>query len=537
MKQFCLVLMTCLLGLGMPAWGLTILVDGSGSMEGFAKTGAITRLVTEIVGQAEESPRILLFTSSDGRTVPPPKEIGLRDLGTGTNFRGKYTLLGALAERHLQDADPGNYLIITDNVEDEPQTQGDSKKFYDRLGNLRQISSVDISPRILEFEGNPYRGIKKWYQGPAGLLVYFINIGADQAAAQANHKLLKRVTEAGHTVFHIRPINSDHLQLKAPANPGKFSLYSKKGRYYLKLSDRGQGKSTPMIQIDKPYPIRFSILMESRYPYIGLAKGTSVGIEDFRIGFPGIDLNMKVAKPDIDPSSLPKELEEGGKQLFAAKLRVTPTAPSLGQRLASMFIPKKGKVSFDMVLGTSRNSVYMLPAIRDKYFTDSANEYDKIYSSLDIISHFNPQDNKIVFHVANEDDPRDPSTQIGVMYDNGWVFLLLLLILALLAGLGILIYRWFKAPNQMYLYVEVQPGDERIEREIGRFETVPLEPCVVKRKLSAVTAQLLDTNLYYFRNSYFKSLDLPPKVVREIVERNTDKVYRICIDHKRRKDA
>ena len=182
-----------------------------------------------------------------------------------------------------------------------------------------------------------------------------------------------------------------------------------------------------MIQIDKRYPIRFSILMESRYPYIGLAKGTSVSIEDFRIGFPGIDLNMKVVKPDIDPSRLPKELEEGGKQLFKVKLEVTPTAPSLSQRLTSMFIPKKGKISFDMVMGTSRNSVYMLPAIRNKYFTNSANEYDKIYSSLDIISHFNPHDNKIVFHVANEDNPRDPSTQIKVMYDNGWVFMLLVL--------------------------------------------------------------------------------------------------------------
>jgi hypothetical protein len=345
------------------------------------------------------------------------------------------------------------------------------------------------------------------------------------------------VAEAGHTVFHIRPINSDHLQLKAPPNPGKFSLYSKKGKYYLKLSDRGRGNSSPMIQIDKRYPIRFSILMESRYPYIGLAKGTSVSIEDFRIGFPGIDLNMKVVKPDIDPSRLPKELEEGGKQLFKVKLEVTPTAPSLSQRLTSMFIPKKGKISFDMVMGTSRNSVYMLPAIRNKYFTNSANEYDKIYSSLDIISHFNPHDNKIVFHVANEDNPRDPSTQIKVMYDNGWVFMLLVLTLVLLAGLGVLIYRWFKSPNKMYLYVEVQPDDERTEEEIGRFGRVHLEPCIVKRKLSTVTAQILDSNLYYFRNSYFKLMDLPPKVVREIVERNTDKIYRICIDHKRRKDA
>ena len=179
----------------------------------------------------------------------------------------------------------------------------------------------------------------------------------------------------------------------------------------------------------------------------------------------------------------------------------------------------------------------MLPAIRNKYFTNSANEYDKIYSSLDIISHFNPHDNKIVFHVANEDNPRDPSTQIKVMYDNGWVFMLLVLTLVLLAGLGVLIYRWFKSPNKMYLYVEVQPDDERTEEEIGRFGRVHLEPCIVKRKLSTVTAQILDSNLYYFRNSYFKLMDLPPKVVREIVERNTDKIYRICIDHKRRKDA
>ena len=191
--------------------GLAMLCGRSGSMEGFAKTGALTQLVTEIVGQTEESYRILLFTSNDGKTILPPKEVSLQDLWTGINFRGKYTLLGALAEQHLQDADPGNYLIITDNVEDEPQTQGDSKKFYDRLANLQQISSVDISPRIMEFEGKPYRGSKPFHKG-ARLVGVFI-IGSDQAAAQANHQLLKRVAEAGHTVFHIRPINSDHLQL------------------------------------------------------------------------------------------------------------------------------------------------------------------------------------------------------------------------------------------------------------------------------------------------------------------------------------
>ena len=119
MKHFCFVLLICLLGLSIPAWGLTVLVDGSGSMEGFAKTGALTQLVTEIVGQTEESYRILLFTSNDGKTILPPKEVSLQDLWTGINFRENTPCWGP-AEQHLQDADPGNYLIITDNVEDEP---------------------------------------------------------------------------------------------------------------------------------------------------------------------------------------------------------------------------------------------------------------------------------------------------------------------------------------------------------------------------------------------------------------------------------
>lgn len=524
----------------IPAFGLIFLIDGSGSMEGFAKTGAIKQQVeeiSEIAGEGSNLSQINLFTTNDALTVNT-RDIQISDLNNVLNFRGKDTLLGAMANQCLTGGKPGSYVILTDNVQDDRRNQGNSKEFYDQLLCSNVINSVDISPRILKFDGNPYRGPLSQYRGDAGLIIYFVNVGSDQKAKNSNIRLLKGLTNQGYTLFHIRPITSTHVQLNSPkGSKGRFKIYSEKGKYYLKLRDDGKGKSGPVLKIDTKNIIDFSIIMESHYPYIGIAPNTSVDIENFRINCP--DMNLKFAKPKIsvDPSKLPKALEEGGKQMFNAKIGLKPTDPSFIQRIASMFNPKRGVVSFDMVLGTSQNSIYMVGKTRNEFFTDNAAVYNKIYSSVDIISHFNPQNNKITFNVENENDIKDFSTQIKLMYDNWWVFLLMVLILGFLISIGMFLYSWFNAPNLLFVTVESQPDNDIEEHILRRFSTVPSKACFIKRKLSNVKVVLKDSKHFYFKDSTFKSIDLPPRVVREIKERDSNKLIRIYMNTHRRNNA
>lgn len=519
---------------------ITYIVDGSGSMKGFASTGAISKQINEInriAGSDAKFGGIIMFRSITTNSVDT-QAVTHEIINKPGSYYGMYTLLGSMADKILINADPGLYVIITDNVDDDGATRGNSQRFYEGLKGSDNIQSVDVVPRLLDFYGNPHRGSKKSYDGKAGLLIYLITIGKEKQMVKESMSLVRKLEQNDYTVFHIRPITSDHVQLYSPrGSRGKFSISSKKGRYYLKLRNDRKGKPVPSLLVDKENTIDFSILMESHYPYIGIAQGTKVRIEDFSVSSPGFGLKLPKPTAKVTPSKLPKPLEEGGKQRFDVKIALKPSMPSFWERLSSMFSPQRGRVAFKMVLGTSKNSLYMVDSAKSKFFTSDVSVYDKIYSSEDVISYFNPQDDKIVFTIQNENNIKDPSTQVMIMYDNGLLFLLIVVILIVFVIFFVMLYRFFKVPNVLYLTVDVELTNEKKEYLLRRFSSINLEAGTVKRKLAEVVLHLKDGNKFYFKDSIFKSIDLPPKVVREVAERNSSNVYRISVDTIRRNDV
>ena len=247
---------------------------------------------------------------------------------------------------------------------------------------------------------------------------------------------------------------------------------------------------------------------------------------------------MDKPKISVSPSILPKSLEKGGAQKFDVEIILKPVKPSLTNRLKAMFNPKRCVLSFDMSLRTSENCIYMVEDAKNQYFTENMSDYSRIYSKpQDMISHFNPQNNRIVFHVQNEDDPADATTQIRLMYDNMGYFLMLIGLAGILIAFLIFLYRLYQTPKSFFVSIETLPLGDVEDKELTRLGKLPLESCTVIRKLSGVVIKLNDTNRYYFKDSIFPSIDLPLHVLREVCEKDSNRKIRISMTKSRRKNA
>lgn len=518
--------------------GINILVDGSASMEGFAYTGTLKAQVEDIIsksGSPAEQHQIILFQSRHANELRLDP-VSLADLANPAKFSGRYTLLGSMADRVFAEAPIGNYIIITDNVQDDASTIGESTKFYSRLNGSDAISSIDISPRILNFSGKPYRVGSERYNGQAGLLVYFISGSLNDAQRKERNLMIRTLKAGDYILFHIRPVTSNHLKLESPSgSDAPFYVHSEKGRYYLKL--RSESGRTPTLQIDKDNNIRFSIMMSSQYDYIGIRENTKVSITNFKISSEGKPVRITAPKIEVNPAKLSKSLEKGGQQRFDVLISLKPVAPSFAQRLNAMFFPKSCVISFDLELGTSMNSLYMVKSAWDKYFTCNVIDYARIYSEVDIISYFNPQDEKLEMPIQNANLSGDSSTQIIVTYDNVWLYMLLVMgALALATGIYVMIIA-LKTPSTIMIRIEDTASGEVKEESLDRLQTISLPMASIKRGISAAKIRINDHSKFYFKNSTFLSVDLVDKITIDIVEKEYNRITRISIDQDRRKNA
>ncbi len=514
--------------------GITYIIDASGSMKGFANTGSLQEKVEEISNLLQydnNNHQLLLFRSEYPKTMNIFSVPTTRELSKGELFNGKYTLLGKMSEQVFMNAKPGLYLIITDNVEDDEMNKGDTSTFYRTLMNLPYITSVDIIPQILSFNGNPCRGNRDYYNGKTGLLFYLISVGGDKETVNKKNILYNSLKAEGYTIFHIRPIDSNHISLASSKQDNSpFIIYSEKGRYYLKL--RSNKNNVPILKIDQLNNIHFSIVMHSNYDYIGIRKDTAITFDRFNLTEEGIPVQMIRPKISISPSRLPKSLEKGGVQKFDVIISLKPIKPDLLKRITAMFNPKRCKLSFNLAIKTSENSLYMIEEKRNEFFTNDLSDYRRIYTNVDILSYFNPQNNRIDFYVQNKNDPQDPTTQIKLMYDNFSFFIILLVILLALIAVVIFLYYMIKSPKFYYITIELSALGDKQTQKLGRFSSINIESCTITRKLSSVTAKINDSKRFYFRNSKFSTINLSFKITNEIVEKDTNHIIKIYLEKK-----
>jgi len=121
----------------------SVLIDGSGSMSGFFKTGAIDKVISQIDDFWDGPIDIEIFKSMDGKTI---------DFSSFSSFDkrsfGNYTLLGKAIERKK---DANIVFFITDNI----SSGEEDTAFFDYL-NSTDVSGVWIIPVFKDFDGQIY---------------------------------------------------------------------------------------------------------------------------------------------------------------------------------------------------------------------------------------------------------------------------------------------------------------------------------------------------------------------------------------------
>ncbi len=121
----------------------SVLVDGSGSMSGFFKTGAIDKVISQIDDFWDGPIDVEIFKSMDGKTI----EFSRFASFSRKNF-GNYTLLGKAIERKK---DAKIVFFITDNI----SSGEEDTAFFDYL-NSPDVSGVWIIPVFKDFDGHIY---------------------------------------------------------------------------------------------------------------------------------------------------------------------------------------------------------------------------------------------------------------------------------------------------------------------------------------------------------------------------------------------
>jgi len=213
-----------------------VMVDGSGSMRGFFKTGSLANAVGVVTGALSASgvhavPQLYLTSSSGRTTFTPATGTALRN---PEDARGQLTLTkDALAQRSGFQT----IWVITDNVTDAGNVKvgQDLDRFYAYLQG-RSTQAVDILPMSLAFDGTVFGSHDRRlgeYRGKRGLVAYAILRRGDQQGfdnqVAAVAKRLDKTVGAGHV--SAKPLTSpSEVELaieqagEAEARPGEAIL-------------------------------------------------------------------------------------------------------------------------------------------------------------------------------------------------------------------------------------------------------------------------------------------------------------------------
>ncbi|MDD4224016.1 MAG: hypothetical protein PHD87_05460 [Candidatus Cloacimonetes bacterium] len=404
---------------------IAILIDGSGSMKGFATSGSISNIVSDLQKSAQAnklSSDIIIFRSNDWKNVTYLKT---DNPGDPTVYNGQASLLSQPLQQNKSKY--GALVMITDNLDN---STGDisTRNFFAAIQNIKEIKQLSVIPIISEFRGITYPG-RKEYNGKLGLIAYLVTYSKDYNRYRDFRESLP------YDVLHFYPINAEHLRIGKPSSSrSEYELESRGARYILSRSKKVQLPRA--LETDKWNPIKFDFDLSSRYKHFYFKKNTKVYIDNVSIKAAGGKIPIKY-RYKITPNHLVKDLlPDQSLQSFSGELLVNPS-PTLVQELAMMIRQAPVEVYFTIHLKTEKNGLSLLPAIRDKYFSREVVIPGKIYSGDDLLSILNPYNNNIVLSVQNLNDPKHPQSTIYINSKHQYLFLLIGALL--LVGLVILV--------------------------------------------------------------------------------------------------
>jgi hypothetical protein len=184
-----------------------VVIDHSGSMQGFDLTGAMPETVRMLRDQIPGAPEVLWAVSNRGE----PTELSQKD--PGKSGYGKDTRLFESVQLALKRSPKASSLwLLTDNVPSNEQPDQDLDRLYDWLRNQNPPFQLTLFVLKLPFSGTLYRAdgasrLTDNYAGARAIVLYaaLLDLGAEKEFRTA----LDRV---GAQLEHQRP--HTHLRLR-----------------------------------------------------------------------------------------------------------------------------------------------------------------------------------------------------------------------------------------------------------------------------------------------------------------------------------
>lgn len=460
---FCMMLMLCMASIAYAA-DIEILVDGSGSMRGFARTGSLQNVLSNFYDAIEECglsyQSHLFYSDRIGDRIPGQtsyEKIDDPNLLTISLFNGQTTILDRPFAEYSENSKA--VIMITDNV-DESSGSIDSKNFYERIQNTERMKQLYAIPLLEPFAGNPCVDIAHItdhndYNGLRGMMAYFVVYNDDENKTQymnLGDELKKRKYE----VLKFYPITTKEFRFGKPKTSKSEFLYfletdSKKEQYVLSLN-RSE-ISAGAIESGIETPIKFGFSLSSRHEHFYLKKDALVKIDNLLCkieGMPNVPIKVRTA---IDPDRLKNDMNPDGKeQYFTGWLYISPKTTFI-EDIQILFKRPKFNISFDILLEAPEGGLSLTPDTDSKYFTKNEAVLDKIYSKYDLLSTINPHSSKgsnksqIRLKVRNSTDIEAKSVFIMKAGREGTIIIVLLASLLVLGLITWMIYGYFSVKS------------------------------------------------------------------------------------------
>ncbi|MBN1969930.1 MAG: hypothetical protein JW870_11230 [Candidatus Delongbacteria bacterium] len=434
-----IMLCTCHLFSMVERFSADILLDASGSMKGFANTGAITKIISELeeaVEVADLPHSISCFNFDGSKYIQEEIDINsLRDI----EFYGP-TLLERAIENNIKS---NIILLITDNVYDDGTVSGQNTEiFYEKIRDFSSV--IDIIPLIAKYDGNPYVKGEKVHKGNRGLLIYFL-LNKNIISENDKYNKIIRSLEDKHEILHILPINSNHIILESLDKNEHFIIEKLGPDYGIKFLE--SKKFSPVFYANKLNEIDFSFSIKSKYRHVKLIKGTEVKITKIKVE-PEFITNCDVK---ISPKRLNQNIEHlQGKEEFKCKISIFPKL-NIRDELKLIFQRTKLKISFGLLINSSQNGLFLSDSFNSKYFTRNINDLDKIYSPIDYMNYFNNINSNITLKMYNKNDDSNPPTILIMKPRDSFVINFFFIISGVMFALAIIFY--LLKPQKIYLYL------------------------------------------------------------------------------------
>lgn len=384
-QRFWHVALLCCLGVSGPraaaGMDVSILVDGSGSMEGFQQTGELQKLLTSLEKACQDQQLeagTLFFVSQHPDSLVWNEAEAHQTQGAEW---GSYTNLLRAFEEGLGRS-PITF-FLTDNVQATTNDE-DVRGLYARFAE-DEVQVLYAAPLRLPFDGRLFNHPDKAYhQGPRGAVLYAYLTEEDQRARFG--KLISQLKAGGLEPMLMKPL--DH-------------------RIVLHRKRRAYSDQPSTIGMDESESVHFSFTLESQLSYLNIEPTDEHGNQ----------VRLKVSQPRIVPMHLedrrywsraggrgritPPRLEEKlehntqNKYRYSCRVHLGPFLPNevgfFDQLDMARISPIPAQYMSKVVLEIPPGSFRMTPAYQEKYFTDNPEEVERIYTPEDLI-HFLHQD-------------------------------------------------------------------------------------------------------------------------------------------------